>query len=143
MLCFCSKYAEVIHTEDDRQITFRTLRDSPDRDARRSAAGYRSSVCSTPDPALDGTTLDGLAAAIDQLALANRDGADPADLAERIARLWTMIGDLDPELARRRSAYEIAAGAPGAQRLEWPGREWTRAACPAQPGDGASSGQKD
>jgi len=99
-------------------------------------------VCSTPDPALDGTTLDGLAAAIDQLALANRDGADPADLAERIARLWTMVGDLDPELARRRSAYEIAPGAAGAQRLEWPGREQPWASCPAQP-SGDASGQKD
>jgi hypothetical protein len=60
-------------------------------------------VCSTPEAA-----LDELARAIDELAAAS--GADEAagHLAERIARLWGMIAELDPELARRRSAYEQA-----------------------------------
>jgi hypothetical protein len=63
--------------------------------------GYRSSVCSTPEAA-----LDELARAIDELAADSGGGAAAGQLAERIARLWGMISDLDPELARRRSGYE-------------------------------------
>ena len=33
-----------------------------------------------------------------------------ADLNERIARLWAMVADLDPELARRLSRYQRPAG---------------------------------
>ena len=50
--------------------------------------------------------LDRLAKAIDELAADSRDGTASPQLAERIARLWTMVGDLDPELAKRRAAYE-------------------------------------
>jgi len=58
-------------------------------------------VCSTPEAA-----LDELARAIDELAADSGGGAAAEQLAERIARLWGMISDLDPELARRRSGYE-------------------------------------
>jgi hypothetical protein len=64
---------------------------------------YRSSVCSTQE-----SPLDRLARAIDDLAADSRDGAAHADLAERIARLWAMLADLDPELAKRRPGYEAA-----------------------------------
>jgi hypothetical protein len=64
-------------------------------------------VCSTPEAA-----LDALARAIDELAADSGAGAAPGHLAERIARLWGMIADLDPELARRRSGYESTDGGP-------------------------------
>jgi hypothetical protein len=58
-------------------------------------------VCSIQE-----SPLDALARAIDDLAADSRDGTAPADLAERIARLWGMLADLDPELAKRRPGYE-------------------------------------
>jgi hypothetical protein len=67
--------------------------------------GYRSSVCSIPEPSLDDLTR-----AIDELAAASRAGAAPGDLTERIARLWAMVADLDPELARRLSRYQRPSG---------------------------------
>jgi hypothetical protein len=66
--------------------------------------GYRSSVCSTPEPSLDDLTR-----AIDDLAAASRAGAAPENLSERIARLWGMVAGLDPQLARRLSRYERPA----------------------------------
>ncbi|HEY2488610.1 MAG TPA: hypothetical protein VGI37_03835 [Streptosporangiaceae bacterium] len=62
-------------------------------------------MCSTPGPSLDDLTL-----AIDELAAASRAGATPRDLNERIARLWGMVADLDPELARRLSRYQCPPG---------------------------------
>lgn len=64
-------------------------------------ADYRSSVCSTPE-----SPLSRLARAIDELAADCRDGTAPPQLDERIAGIWEMISDLDPELARRRPGYE-------------------------------------
>jgi hypothetical protein len=58
-------------------------------------------VCSTQE-----SPLGRLARAIDDLAADSRDGAAQAHLAERIARLWVMLSELDPELAKRRSGYE-------------------------------------
>ena len=69
---------------------------------------YRPSVCSIPDAA-----LQDLARAIDELA-ADSAAASPGQLAERIARLWGMLTELDPELARRRSAYEGTPDGEGA-----------------------------
>lgn len=69
--------------------------------------GYRSSVCSTPEPSLDDLTR-----AIDELAAASRADAAAADLNDRIARLWGMVADLDPELARRLSRYQRPSGGP-------------------------------
>jgi hypothetical protein len=64
-------------------------------------------VCSTQE-----SPLGRLARAIDDLAADSRDGAAQAHLAERIARLWGMLADLDPELAKRRPGYEDTDGAP-------------------------------
>lgn len=51
-----------------------------------------------------------MAQAIEELAADSRAGLAQACLAERIAGIWAMLADLDPELARRRSAYESGAG---------------------------------
>lgn len=67
--------------------------------------GYRSSVCSTPEPSLDDLTR-----AIDELAVASKAGTAPGHLDERIAQLWGMVADLDPELARRLARYERPSG---------------------------------
>ena len=73
--------------------------------AGKARAGYPSSVCSNT-----GDAVDRLAAAIDQLARdARGDASDPA-LAARVAGLWEMVSDLDPELARRRQGYTALPG---------------------------------
>jgi hypothetical protein len=82
-----------------------------ERRARSALAGYPSPVCSSR-----GDAIDRVAAAIDQLA---SDARDPdgtmldGELATRIATLWQMLSDLDPELARRARRYAAPAdGAP-------------------------------
>jgi len=76
--------------------------------ARRTAVGYPSPVCSS-----QGEAIDRIAAAIDQLATDARGGADHRELTARVAGVWEMISDLDPELARRAQAYNAnASGAP-------------------------------
>jgi hypothetical protein len=52
--------------------------------------------------------LDRLGRAIDDLAIAAqaRD-ATARDVAARLARVWEMVADLDPELARRLAGYDI------------------------------------
>jgi hypothetical protein len=73
--------------------------------ADKARAGYHSSVCSNT-----GDAVDRLAAAIDQLARDVRgDASDPA-LAARVAGLWQMVSDLDPELARRTQGYTALPG---------------------------------
>jgi hypothetical protein len=64
-------------------------------------------VCSTT-----GDAIDRIAAAIDQLALDAREmrgGAGQPELSRRVACLWQMVGDLDPELARRARRYTAPA----------------------------------
>jgi hypothetical protein len=56
-------------------------------------------VCSTDDTALRRVTE-----AIDQLE-ADRGVADTADLEARVAAIWSMVSDIDPELARLVSGY--------------------------------------
>ncbi len=57
-----------------------------------------------------GDRLAEIGQAIDQLAAdypaALRDGQDD-DVAGRLARIWLMISDLDPELARRLPGYGL------------------------------------
>jgi hypothetical protein len=47
--------------------------------------------------------------AIDRLE-ADRAVADSADLEARIAAVWSMVSDIDPELARLASQYGRPAG---------------------------------
>jgi hypothetical protein len=61
---------------------------------------YPSTVCSIDDPA-----FRRVAEAIDQLE-ADRQVADTADLAARIAAAWAMVSDIDPEVARLASRYQ-------------------------------------
>ncbi len=56
-------------------------------------------VCS-----IDESALRRVAEAIDQLD-ADRKSADSADLEARIAAVWAMVRDIDPELARLVSRY--------------------------------------
>jgi len=60
-------------------------------------------VCS-----ITGDAIDRIAAAIDQLASDAHDteaGVTADELTARIASLWQMVSDLDPELARRTQRY--------------------------------------
>ena len=52
----------------------------------------------------DGSALRRLAEAIDQLD-ADRKSADAAALEARIAAVWAMVREIDPELARLTSKY--------------------------------------
>jgi hypothetical protein len=56
-------------------------------------------VCS-----IDASALRRLAEAIDQLD-ADRKNADAAALEARIAAVWAMVREIDPELARLTSKY--------------------------------------
>ena len=46
-----------------------------------------------------------MAEAIDRLE-ADRQNTDAADLEARIAAVWSMVTEIDPELARLASAYQ-------------------------------------
>ena len=70
-----------------------------------ASAGYPSSVCSNT-----GDAIDRLAAAIDQLASDVHGDASEPELAARVAGLWQMVSDLDPELARRTRGYTALPG---------------------------------
>jgi hypothetical protein len=61
-------------------------------------------MCSTTGERLAriGSAIDKLAA--DMVAGAQSGSAD--DLADRLAQLWAMIAELDPELARRLPGYD-------------------------------------
>lgn len=50
--------------------------------------------------------LDRLGAAIDELAAAAQsDASSSQELAGRLAEVWEMVAELDPELARRLARY--------------------------------------
>ena len=70
---------------------------------RASQDWYDSTVCSIDDPA-----LRRVAEAIDRLEADRRTG-DAADLEARIAAVWSMVSEIDPELARLASRYENRA----------------------------------
>ncbi|MGH3176395.1 MAG: hypothetical protein ACRDPF_21350 [Streptosporangiaceae bacterium] len=61
-------------------------------------------VCS-----IDESALRHLAEAIDQLD-ADRKSADAAGLEARIAAVWAMVREIDPELARLTSKYANPPG---------------------------------
>jgi hypothetical protein len=52
-----------------------------------------------------GDAIDRVTAAIDQLASDAHGDASEPELAARVAGLWQMVGQLDPELARRAQGY--------------------------------------
>ena len=68
--------------------------------ARRPPDCYHSTMCST-----DGAALRRVAEAIDQLE-ADRRTTDAADLEARVAAVWSMVSEIDPELARLASGYD-------------------------------------
>ncbi len=70
----------------------------------RGPGCYPSTVCSS-----DRAALRRLVEAIDQLE-ADRAVAGSADLEARIAAVWSMVGEIDPELARLASGYHRPAG---------------------------------
>jgi hypothetical protein len=57
-------------------------------------------VCS-----IDGDALRRVADAIDRLE-ADRQSTDAADLEARVAAVWSMVSEIDPNLARLASGYE-------------------------------------
>ena len=70
--------------------------------AGESAGSGAGSGVEPPRPA----ALDRLDAAIEELAAAARQpDAAAQDLAASVARIWQMVADLDPELARRLAGY--------------------------------------
>ncbi|MGH3161100.1 MAG: hypothetical protein ACRDPF_31885 [Streptosporangiaceae bacterium] len=58
---------------------------------------------------IDASALRRLAEAIDQLD-ADRKSADAAALEARIAAVWAMVREIDPELARLTSKYANPPG---------------------------------
>jgi hypothetical protein len=58
-------------------------------------------VCSIEDGA-----IAGVISAIDQLAEDAEAGLAAHELSARVAAIWAMLTDLDPEVARLRAAYD-------------------------------------
>lgn len=54
---------------------------------------------------MSGGPIDEIADAIDQLAVDARQETPAQELAARLAGIWSMVSDLDPELARRQRKY--------------------------------------
>ena len=61
-------------------------------------------VCSSEDG-----PIAEVISAIDQLAADCEAGLAAADMRSRVARIWSMLAALDPELARLTAAYERPA----------------------------------
>jgi hypothetical protein len=57
-------------------------------------------VCS-----MSGGPIDEIAEAIEQLAVDARREIPAQELTTRLAGIWSMMSDLDPELARRQRKY--------------------------------------
>jgi hypothetical protein len=68
--------------------------------ARAAPDCYDSTVCSS-----EGDVLRRVAEAIDRLE-ADRGNTDAADLEARVAAVWLLVSEIDPELARLASGYE-------------------------------------
>ena len=75
-----------------------------ERPARPPVPCYHSMVRSN-----DAAALERLVAAIDELE-ADRAVVDASTLQARIAAIWSMVGDMDPELARLVRRYRDPAG---------------------------------
>ena len=68
--------------------------------ARRPPGCYDSTVCS-----IEGGALRRVEEAIDRLE-ADRGNTDAADVEARVAAIWSMVSEIDPELARLASGYQ-------------------------------------
>ena len=88
---------------------------SAEAPARVSPDCYDSTVYST-----EGAALRRVAEAIDRLE-ADRRNTDAADLEARVAAVWSMVSEIDPELARLASGYARPADEDRALRAG-PGR---------------------
>lgn len=96
------------HAEADRGAHSRPGHRHKEPAAPGSRVGYDPPVCSNT-----GDAINRIMAAIDQLASDAQEakgGADEGELATRIATLWRMVSDLDPELARRAQGYTRQVG---------------------------------
>ena len=71
----------------------------PEGPARGPPGCYDSMVCSIERDALRRVTE-----AIERLE-ADRQNTDAADLEARVAAVWSMVSEIDPELARLASGY--------------------------------------
>lgn len=70
-------------------------------------AGQGQAAPTPPRPGTRPGDVERLGRAIEELALTARDSDVTAqELAADLARVWTMVAELDPELARRLAAYE-------------------------------------
>ena len=58
---------------------------------------------------IEESAVQRVAEAIDRLD-ADRRSADSAGLEARIAEVWAMVGEIDPELARQASRYANPSG---------------------------------
>jgi hypothetical protein len=96
------------HAEADRGARSGSGRGHKEPAAPGTRVSYDSPVCSNT-----GDAINRIMAAIDQLASDAQEakgGADEGELATRIATLWGMVSDLDPELARRAQGYTRQVG---------------------------------
>jgi hypothetical protein len=97
--------AQIFRPEDPQPLStaagWRTVDISwAEAPARAFPGCYDSTVCSS-----EGGALRRVAEAIDQLE-ADRGNTDAADLEARVAAIWSMVSELDPELARLASGYQ-------------------------------------
>jgi hypothetical protein len=77
-----------------------------DRPSTPSEPGGRSGAARPGETHRPGE-VDRLGRAIDELADAAQGGnASTQDVATRLAQVWDMVADLDPELARRLAGYD-------------------------------------
>jgi hypothetical protein len=80
-------------------------------------------MCSDGGPAEEDEVAE-LIRAIDDLAAANPASLSAAELTGWVAWVWALVGDLDPELARRAASYVSPAlacrGAPPAMDASEP-----------------------
>jgi len=57
-----------------------------------------------------GDEINRVTSAIDQLASDAQGDASEPELAARVAGLWQMVSDLDPDVARRARGYAAPSG---------------------------------
>ena len=104
-LCGRKTLAAIFRLEDPQALSTAAWSRTVDGTCAEAPAGaapgcYDSTVCS-----IEGAALRRVAEAIDRLE-ADRGNTDAADLAARVAAIWSMVSEIDPELARLASGYQ-------------------------------------